>query len=174
MRRKFLAYSGRLLCLLRPLDVSSGGQVMTKLSMLGMISGAALLTAVPFSLQWSQNNVTLSFDSAEARIGRPLTATSIAGVNRRVHRRAYRRAAVYAGAAGVGYGLYSGYGYPGYSSSYSYPAYSYGGYGYGSPAYGYGYSSPAYGYGYGGLYRPALYGGYRVARRVAINRARWD
>jgi hypothetical protein len=83
---------------------------MTKLSMLGIISGAALLTGVPFSLQWSQNNVTLSLDSADARIGRPLTATSIAGVSRRVHRRAYRRAAVYAGAAGVGYGLYSGYG----------------------------------------------------------------
>jgi hypothetical protein len=36
---------------------------MTKLSMLGIISGAALLTGVPFSLQWSQNNVTLSLDS---------------------------------------------------------------------------------------------------------------
>jgi len=106
---------------------------MTKLSMLGIISGAALLTAVPFSLQWSQNNVTLSLDSAEARIGRPLTATSIAGVSRRVHRRAYRRAAVYAGAAGLGYGLYSGYGYPASSYSYSYPAY---GYGYGYPAMG--------------------------------------
>jgi hypothetical protein len=134
---------------------------MTKLSMLGIISGAALLTAVPFSLQWSQNNVTLSLDSAEARIGRPLTATSIAGVSRRVHRRAYRRAAVYAGAAGLGYGLYSGYGYPASSYSYSYPAY------------GYGYGYPAYGYGYGGVYRPALYGGYRVARQVAIHRARW-
>ena len=139
---------------------------MTKLSMLGIIGGAALLTAVPFTLQWSQNNVTLSLDSAEARIGRPLTATSIAGVSRRVHRRTYRRAAVYAGAAGLGYGSYSGYGYPASSYSYSYPAY---GYGYGYPAYGYGYSYPAYGYGYGG---PALYGGYRVARRVAIHRAR--
>jgi hypothetical protein len=39
------------------------------------------------------------------------------------------------------------------------------------PAYGYSY--PTYGYGYGGVYRPALYGGYRVARRVAIHRARW-
>jgi hypothetical protein len=137
---------------------------MKKLSMLGIISGAALLTAVPFTLQWSQNNVTVSLDSAEARIGRPLTATSVAGVSRRVHRRTYRRAAVYAGAAGLGYGSYSGYGYPASSYSYSYPAYGYGGYGYGYPAYG---------YGYGGVYRPALYGGYRVARRVAIHRARW-
>ena len=146
---------------------------MKKLSMLGIISGAALLTAVPFTLQWSQNNVTVSLDSAEARIGRPLTATSVAGVSRRVHRRTYRRAAVYAGAAGLGYGLYSGYGYPASSYSYSYPTYGYGGYGYGYPAYGYGYSSPAYGYGSGGVYRPALYGGYRVARRAAIHRARW-
>jgi hypothetical protein len=42
------------------------------------------------------------------------------------------------------------------TGGYSYPTYSY-------PSYGY----PAYGY--GGYYRP----GYRVARRVAIHRARW-
>src|SRR6516225_7160613 len=111
-----------------------GGPIMKKLSMLGIISGAALLTAVPFTLQWSQNNVTVSLDSAEARIGRPLTATSVAGVSRRVHRRTYRRAAVYAGAAGaVGYGLgsyYGGYGYPAYSySAQSAPSYGTG-YGY--------------------------------------------
>jgi hypothetical protein len=69
-----------------------------------------------------------------------------------------------------GYGSYSGYGYPAYSyggysfGGYGYPAYGYGGYGYGYPAYS-----------YGGYYRPALGGylGYRIARRVAINRARW-
>ena len=65
---------------------------MKKLRMLGIIGGAALLTAAPFSLDWSQKNVVLSLDSADARVGRPLTATSVAGVNRRVHRRAYRRA----------------------------------------------------------------------------------
>ena len=71
---------------------------MKKLSMLGILAGAALLTATPLS-------------SADAQI--------------------------------YGYGLYSGYGYPAY--------------------------------GYGGYYRSALGGylGYRVARRVAINRARW-
>jgi hypothetical protein len=68
---------------------------MKKLSMLGMIVGAALLSAAPFSLQWSQKNVALSLDSADARVGRPLTATSVAGVNRRVHRRAYRRGYYY-------------------------------------------------------------------------------
>jgi hypothetical protein len=57
---------------------------MKRLSMLGIIGGAALLTAAPFSLQWSQKNVALSLDSAEAN------ATRIAGVSRRVHRRAYR------------------------------------------------------------------------------------
>jgi hypothetical protein len=68
---------------------------MNKLSVLGIIVGAALLSATPFSLQWSQKNVALSLDSADARIGRPLTATSVAGVNRRVHRRAYRRGYYY-------------------------------------------------------------------------------
>ena len=63
---------------------------MNKLSVLGIIVGAALLSATPFSLQWSQKNVALSLDSADARVGRPLTATSVAGVNRRVHRRAHR------------------------------------------------------------------------------------
>ena len=68
---------------------------MNKLSVLGIIVGAALLSATPFSLQWSQKNVELSLDSADARVGRPLTATSVAGVNRRVHRRAYRRGYYY-------------------------------------------------------------------------------
>jgi hypothetical protein len=68
---------------------------MKKLSMLGIIGGAILLTATPLSLEWSQKNVVLSFDSADARVGRPLTPGSVAGVNRRVHRRAYRRAYYY-------------------------------------------------------------------------------
>jgi len=94
---------------------------MKKLTMLGIIGGAMLLTAI---------------DSADAQV--------------------------------IGFGLYSGYGYPAYSyggyGGYGYPAYSYGGYGY-----GYGY--PAYSY--GGYYRPGGYLGYRIARRVAIHRARW-
>jgi hypothetical protein len=52
---------------------------MKKLGLLGIIGGAAILTAMPFSLQWSQKNVVLSLDGAEARIGPPPTATSIAG-----------------------------------------------------------------------------------------------
>ena len=67
---------------------------MKKLTMLGIIGGAMLLTAI---------------DSADAQV--------------------------------IGFGLYSGYGYPAYS--------------------------------YGGYYRPGRYLGYRIARRVAIHRARW-
>ena len=111
---------------------------MKKLSVLGIIAGAALLTATPVSLQWSQKNVVLSLDTADARIGRPLTATSVAGV----HRRAYRRAVYGTAVAGLG-----GYGYYRYSS----PTYS----GYAAPSY-YGYSVPSY-YGYSASY----YGDYR-------------
>ena len=55
---------------------------MKQLRTLGIIGGAALLIAAPFSLQWSHKNVALSLDSAEARTGRPLTATRMAGVRR--------------------------------------------------------------------------------------------
>jgi len=93
---------------------------MKKLTMLGIISGAALLTVAPFSLQWSQDKVFLSLNSANA-IVRPLTATCIAGVHRRVYRRTYRRAVYAAAAAGVaGYG----YGSPYYSSYYAPQPYS--------------------------------------------------
>ena len=113
---------------------------MKKLSMLGIIAGAALLIATPLSLQWSQKKVALTLDTADARIGRPVTATSVAGVHRRVHRRAYRRAVYGTAVAGLG-----GYGYYRYSS----PVYS----GYSAPSY-YGYSAPSY-YGY---YRRPFFG----------------
>ena len=92
---------------------------MKKLGMLGIIGGAALLTAAPFSLQWSQENVALSINGAEARIA--------GGVHRRVYRRTYRRAAFAAPAAGVagyGYASYYGYGSPYYSSYYTPQPYS--------------------------------------------------
>ena len=63
---------------------------MKQLRTLGIIGGAALLIAAPFSLQWSPKNALLSLDSAEARTGRPHTATRFAGVRLRVHRWAYR------------------------------------------------------------------------------------
>ena len=86
-----------------------------------------LTDVAPFSLQWSQDKVSLSLNSVNARIGRPLTATSIAGVHRRVYRRTYRRAAYAAAAAGVagyGYGSYYSYSSPYYSSYYAPQPYS--------------------------------------------------
>src|SRR5262249_48310790 len=61
-------------------DDQDGGPIMKKLGMLGIIGGAAILTAVPLSLHWSQKTVALSLDRAEAREGRPPAATS--GVSR--------------------------------------------------------------------------------------------
>ena len=59
-------------------------------STLGIITAAALCCAAPLSLHWSPANApSLSVDTADARVGRPLTPMSVAGVNRRVHRRAY-------------------------------------------------------------------------------------
>jgi len=87
--------------------ISSGRPIMKKLGMLGIIGGAALLTVSPFSLQWPQDQVSLSLNSANARV---------AGVHRRVYRRTYSRAAY---AAGYGYGSYYGYSSPYYSSYYA-------------------------------------------------------
>ncbi len=67
---------------------------MKKMSIFGVLMGAAIACAAPVSFKQSPDKgLSVSVNSAEARIGRPLTATSIAGVNRRVHRRAYRRCA---------------------------------------------------------------------------------
>ena len=84
---------------------------MKKLGMLGIIGGAALLTVAPVSLQWSQEEVSLSLDSANARI--------IPGIHRGLHRRTYRRAAYAAAVAGYGYGSYYSYSYPYYSNYYA-------------------------------------------------------
>src|SRR5262245_9565188 len=99
---------------------------------------ACILCATPLSLRLSpEGNVALSVDSASARIGRPLTATSVAGVNRRVHRRAYRQG--YYGNYGYGYGAYQpsyGYGYASPNPYYQQPYYGtyqpWSGYSYGS------------------------------------------
>jgi len=82
---------------------------MKKPTLLG-VALTALLCAAPLSLQWSAAKApSLSVDAANARLGRPLTPMSVAGVNRRVHRRAYYGAgAVAAGAAA--YGTYNYYG----------------------------------------------------------------
>jgi len=76
--------------------------------LLGLVVTVTLLTTSPFSLHYSPAKVlSLSLDRAEARIGRPLTPMSAAGVHRRVHRRAYYGAAAATGAAAA----YGAYGY---------------------------------------------------------------
>lgn len=78
--------------------------MMKRLTALGLITAAALFCAAPLSLHWSTAKApSLSVDTADARIGRPLTPMSVAGVNRRVHRRAYYGAAAAAGAGYYGY-----------------------------------------------------------------------
>jgi hypothetical protein len=68
---------------------------MKKLTMVRILCATAVLCVAPVSLYWSPAKMlSLSVDTADARIGRPLTPGSIAGVNRRVHRRAYYGAAV--------------------------------------------------------------------------------
>ena len=72
--------------------------MMKRSSALGLIAAASLCCAAPVSLHWSPaNTASLAVDTADARIGHPLTPGSVAGVNRRVNRRAY-----YGAAAGVG------------------------------------------------------------------------
>ena len=81
---------------------------LTKLA----IAGSTVACAALFSFNWSeQRGVSLSVESAQARVGRPLTPMSVAGVARRQDRRAaygYNAAGIagpmatnYAGIAGA-------------------------------------------------------------------------
>jgi len=85
---------------------------MKKISVIAAtMMGAAMLCAAPISFHQSQTNgLTLSVDKARARIGRPLTPGSIAGVHRRYERRAYYGRGYYGTA-------YYGHGYHGHVSS---------------------------------------------------------
>jgi hypothetical protein len=74
-----------------------------KSKIFGIVATAALLCSAPLSLQYA-HLPSVSVDTAQARVGRPLTPGSVAGVHRRVHRRAYYGAAA-AGAAA--YGVYN-------------------------------------------------------------------
>ena len=66
------------------------------------LTASAFTCAALFSFSWSQQEgISLSVDSAQARIGRPLTPMSVAGVARRQN----RRAAYGYGAGVVGAGL---------------------------------------------------------------------
>jgi hypothetical protein len=68
---------------------------MKKLAIIGgTLIGSMLLCAVPFSLHVSQGAVaSVALDTAEARVGRPGTPASVAGVARRSTRRAVRHCA---------------------------------------------------------------------------------
>ena len=64
------------------------------------IAGSAFACAALLSFSWSeQRGVSLSVESAQARVGRPLTPVSVAGVARRQNRRAAY------GYGGYGYGV---------------------------------------------------------------------
>ena len=85
--------------------------------------GKSLLTASAFaftallSFGWSeQTGISLSIESAQARVGRPLTPVSVAGVARRHYRRAAIGTAAVVGAGGA---YYAGAGYDAGSPYYS-------------------------------------------------------
>ena len=93
---------------------------MKKISVIGAtLLGAAVLCAAPISLHQSQDKgLSLSVDKAQARIGRPLTPGSVAGVHRRHHRRNY-----YGG--GYHHGGYYPYSYHGGHYRYRYHGHYY-------------------------------------------------
>jgi len=103
------------------------------------IATATFACTALLSFGWSeQRGVSLSIDSAEARIGRPLTPVSVAGVARRQYRR-----------AGYGYGYGVGVAGAGLAAAT-----------YGTAAVAAA-TSPAGYYGYnGGYYAPSTWGDY--------------
>src|SRR5215831_13938051 len=78
------------------------------------IATSAFACATLLSFSWSeQRGVSLSLESAQARVGRPLTPVSVAGVARRQNRRAAYNAAGFAGPEAANYfGLASAAGTP--------------------------------------------------------------
>lgn len=92
------------------------------------IAASAFACAAVLSFGWSeQGGVSLSIESAQARVGRPLTPMSVAGVARRHTRRAVVGAGV-VGAGVVGAGAYyAGRGYYGGGGPYASYGTGYGG-----------------------------------------------
>ena len=91
------------------------------------IAASAFACAAVLSFGWSeQGGVSLSIESAQARVGRPLTPMSVAGVARRHTRRAVVGAGI-VGAGVVGAGAYyAGRGYYGGGGPYAYYGTGYG------------------------------------------------
>jgi hypothetical protein len=64
-----------------------------------VLAAAVVVCGVSGSIGWSQiDGLSLSVESAQARVGRPLTPVSVAGVARRTTRRAVVGGAVVGGA----------------------------------------------------------------------------
>jgi len=146
------------------------------------IATSTFACAALLSFGWSeQSGVSLSVESAQARIGRPLTPLSVAGVARRHYRRAaygYGAGVVGAGLAagaigaaavspwgyygggpyvGTGWGYYGGYPGSYYGAYGGYPGGYYGGYAHRSYVTGRRTLIPRY---YGGGYPGSYYGAY--------------
>src|SRR6476646_2652056 len=124
-------------------------------------SAFACATLLSFSGS-EQRGVSLSVESAQARVGRPLTPVSVAGVARRQARRGaygYRAGVVGAGvaAAGTAAAIAATTPYSGWGSSPSYTGAGYYGYGYPGGYYG-GYANRSYVTGRPTLF-PRYYGG---------------
>jgi hypothetical protein len=132
---------------------------MKKLSLSAVSVGAALVcAALPLSLHWAPMKApSVSLDQAEARIGRPLTATSVAGVSRRVQRRTYRRAVAGAavGATAVGAAATGAYVAASAPPPYYGPGYGYGAVAAGPAPAGYGPVAAGYGPTPGAVVNPA-------------------
>lgn len=75
------------------------------------VAASTFVIAALLSFSWSQQSgISLAVEKAEARVGRPLTPMSVAGVSRRHYRRAAygTAAAVGVGAAAYGAGYHAG------------------------------------------------------------------
>jgi hypothetical protein len=70
-------------------QVTEERNFMKKLAIIGTtLIGSMMLCAVPLSLHFSQATVvSVTLDTADARVGRPATPGSVAGVARRSARR---------------------------------------------------------------------------------------
>jgi hypothetical protein len=73
------------------------------------LAASTFVVAALLSFGWSeQSGFSLSVEKAEARVGRPLTPVSVAGVARRHYRRAAIGTAAAVGATAWGAGYYAG------------------------------------------------------------------
>ena len=63
-----------------------------------MLAAAVVVCGASGSIDWTSEGLSYSVESAQARVGRPLTPVSVAGVARRTTRRAVVGGAVVGGA----------------------------------------------------------------------------